>query len=369
MRAKTCFLHGLQPQAPVMQSRAAKARPTPFTENISVQIPPIAPELFATTLLQWQASHGRHDLPWQIEPTPYRVLVSEVMLQQTQVTTVIPYFTQWMQAFPDIEALAMAPEDQVMAIWQGLGYYSRARNLQKAARYLVDACGGLFPRTLTELQQIPGVGRYTAGAIAAFAYDEYGPIVDGNVKRLFCRLFGIEGQLSSGAVINTLWELAHSYTPESNNRAFAQGLLDMGATLCTPRAPRCDDCPFQCACIARQSDRVSQLPTPKAKKVIPTRAGAFAWQEQDGKLLLEKRPPEGIWGGLWCLPELQSSDTPTDGTLKGQFDHTFSHYKLRAEVWQLNCLEPQASYQAWFTPEQLQEIGLPAPIRKFIKLR
>ena len=138
----TCFLHGLQPQAPVMQSRAAKARPTPFTENISVQIPPIAPELFATTLLQWQASHGRHDLPWQIEPTPYRVLVSEVMLQQTQVTTVIPYFTKWMDAFPDIEALAMAPEDQVMAIWQGLGYYSRARNLQKAARYLVDACGG-----------------------------------------------------------------------------------------------------------------------------------------------------------------------------------------------------------------------------------
>jgi len=332
-----------------------------------VQITPIAPELFATTLLQWQALHGRHDLPWQIEPTPYRVLVSEVMLQQTQVTTVIPYFTQWMEAFPDIEALAKAPEDQVMAIWQGLGYYSRARNLQKAACYLVDVCGGLFPRGLTELQQIPGVGRYTAGAIAAFAYDEYGPIVDGNVKRLFCRLFGIEGQLSSSTVTNTLWGLAHSYTPKSDNRAFAQGLLDMGATLCTPRAPRCDECPFQLACVARQSDRVSQLPTPKIKKVIPTRTGAFAWQEQDGKLLLEKRPPEGIWGGLWCLPELQRPACPADATLKGEFTHTFSHYKLQAEVWQLNCQEPLASYQAWFTPEQLQGIGLPAPIRKFIK--
>lgn len=328
---------------------------------------PPSPDSFTQTLLRWQASHGRHDLPWQQTPTPYRVLVSEVMLQQTQVATVIPYFERWMQAFPTLEALAQAPEDRVMALWQGLGYYSRARNLQKAARYLVDVCHGQFPRSLAKLQQIPGVGRYTAGAIAAFAHNEFGPIVDGNVKRLFCRLFGIEGQLSSSAVTNALWELAERYTPQHDNRAFAQGLLDMGATLCTPKNPACERCPFAPLCVAKQSDRIAWLPTPKPKKTVPTREGLFAWQEQDGQLLLEKRPPEGIWGGLWCLPELDRPACPADATLKGEFTHTFSHYKLQAEVWQLSCLEPQASYQAWFTPEQLQTIGLPTPIRKFIK--
>lgn len=187
------------------------------------------------------------------------------------------------------------------------------------------------------------------------------------MKRLFCRLFGIEGQLGSSAVTKALWELAERYTPQHDNRAFAQGLLDMGATLCTPKNPACERCPFAPQCVARQSDRIAWLPTPKPKKTVPTRDGLFAWQEQDGRLLLEKRPPEGIWGGLWCLPELERAACPADAALKGEFTHTFSHYKLQAEVRQLSCLEPQASYQAWFTPEQLQSIGLPTPIRKFIK--
>ncbi len=344
-------------------------------------ISPLAPALFNQLLLTWHATHGRHDLPWQQDPTPYRVLVSEVMLQQTQVATVIPYFNRWMAAFPDQETLAAASDDQVMALWQGLGYYSRARNLQKAARFIVDERGGVFPRSLDELQQIPGVGRYTAGAIASFAYDEFGPIVDGNVKRLFCRLFGIEGQLTSSLVTRQLWDLAHHYTPQQHNRAFAQGLLDMGATLCTPTSPACTRCPFNQHCVARLTDRIAALPSPKPKKQIPTRRGHFLWQERDGQLLLEKRPDEGIWGGLWCLPELCSPELQesvadsedadacpsVDGHLKGSFDHTFSHYKLKAEVWQVQSREPSARYQAWFSADELQSIGLPAPIRKFLK--
>ena len=351
-------------------------------------ISPPDPALFNQLLLTWHARDGRHDLPWQQDPTPYRVLVSEVMLQQTQVATVIPYFNRWMAAFPDQETLAAASNDQVMALWQGLGYYSRARNLQKAARFIVDECGGLFPRSLDELQRIPGVGRYTAGAIASFAYNEFGPIVDGNVKRLFCRLFGIEGQLTSSLVTRQLWDLAHHYTPQQHNRAFAQGLLDMGATLCTPKSPACTRCPFNQHCVARLNDRIAALPSPKPKKQIPTRRGHFLWQERDGQLLLEKRPDDGIWGGLWCLPELLSPERtlglntstasatdnadpetapPIDACLKGSFDHTFSHYKLKAEVWQTQSREPSARYQAWFSADELQTIGLPAPIRKFLK--
>jgi A/G-specific adenine glycosylase len=344
------------------------------------------PPRFTHLLLEWHSRHGRHDLPWQVDPTPYRVLVSEIMLQQTQVATVIPYYANWMNAFPSLETLANASDDRVMALWQGLGYYSRARNLQKAAHHIVETCGGTFPHSLEELQQIPGVGRYTAGAIAAFAYNEFGPIVDGNVKRLFCRLFGIEGQITSTPVNRLLWELAHRYTPAHDNRAFAQGLLDMGATLCTPKSPSCNQCPFETRCVARQTDRVLELPTPKPKKLIPTRSGRFLWQERDGQLLLEKRPDDGIWGGLWCLPELAVPEEPelaatiastepspsvdarlsADARLKGTFDHTFSHYKLKAEVWQLQAQEPAASYQAWFSIDELQTVGLPAPIRKFL---
>jgi A/G-specific adenine glycosylase len=324
----------------------------------------LQPATFAHTVITWQQQHGRHDLPWQQEPTPYRVLVSEIMLQQTQVTTVIPYFQRWMDDFPTIETLAAATEEQVMAHWQGLGYYSRARNLHKAACYLVEQCHSEFPASLEGLQTIPGVGRYTAGAIAAFARNMYGPIVDGNVKRLFCRIFAIDGDPASTAVTRQLWQLAEDLTPQEQNRAFAQGLLDLGATLCTPKTPDCPRCPFLDTCMAFQQDRISELPTPKQKKNSPVRSGFFLWCNDGQTLLLEKRPSPGIWGGLWCLPEV--SESPASGTLLGRFKHTFSHYKLNASIW--THREPNsAQHGQRFTAEQLATIGLPAPIRTFIE--
>jgi len=338
---------------------------------------------FAEEVLTWQHQHGRHDLPWQQPATPYRVLVSEIMLQQTQVSTVIPYFQRWMQALPTLEALASANEDEVMALWQGLGYYSRARNLQKAARYIVHELNGKFPEELESIQKIPGVGRYTAGAIRSFAYDTYGPIVDGNVRRLFCRIFGIEGPPTSSAVNKELWQYAETLTPEQNNRRFAQGLLDLGATLCTKRNPSCQDCPFASSCVAFQEQRITELPNPKAKKAIPTKIGHFLWIEnlENNSLRLVKRPNKGIWASLWSLPEV--SEKPLEAELKGSFKHVFSHYKLEAKVWAMtsanveimNHLEeanpeyqlPTDAVADLENSKTLNSLGLPTPIRAFIE--
>lgn len=329
----------------------------------------IQPKNFVETVLSWQAAHGRHQLPWQHPATPYRVLVSEIMLQQTQVATVIPYFERWMTRFPTLQSLADASEDEVMALWQGLGYYSRARNLQKAARFLADTYNGEFPQELTDIQSIPGVGRYTAGAIKSFAYDEYGPIVDGNVRRLFCRLFGVEGVPSTSKVDKALWQLAEDYTPNQNNRRFAQGLLDLGATLCTARNPKCTECPLANHCVALHTGRVSELPTAKPKKTIPKRTGHFLWLQKDSELYLEKRPEHGIWASLWSLPEL--SEAPTNATLKGSFQHTFSHYKLDAKIWSLSTIPDdtvaEGKADKWAAFDDLTDIGLPAPIRKYIE--
>lgn len=325
----------------------------------------LQPDLFSHAVIDWQQQLGRHDLPWQQDPTPYRVLVSEIMLQQTQVVTVIPYFQRWMVRFPTIETLATATEEDVMALWQGLGYYSRARNLRKAAQYLVEHHQGEFPDSLAELQDIPGVGRYTAGAITSFARDQYGPIVDGNVKRLFCRLFAIHGDPASSIVTKQLWQLAETLTPKIQNRIFAQGLLDLGATLCTPKTPDCQNCPFTQTCLAFQQDRINELPTPKLKKDIPVRSGVFLWCSDGQTLLLEKRPSPGIWGGLWCLPEV--SESPASGTLLGRFRHTFSHYKLNACVWNSEDRTSRPEAGQRFTYKQIADIGLPAPIRTFIE--
>lgn len=329
---------------------------------------PLTPEKFQDQLITWQQTHGRHDLPWQENPTPYRVLVSEVMLQQTQVTTVIPYFERWMVSFPTIEVLAAATEDEVMSHWQGLGYYSRARNLRKAAQYIVDECNGLFPDHVETLLKIPGVGRYTAGAIASFAYNIYGPIVDGNVKRLFCRFFGVDGVPGTSKVDKQLWGLAETFTPTRNNRSFAQGLLDMGATVCKPKSPNCLECDFQESCLAFKSDRVDELPTPKPKKNVPTRAGQFLWIESKGKILLEKRADDGIWGALWCLPQIhiEPEHLGEHVHLKGSFKHTFTHYKLEAKVWSIERMSGLNQEQAWVLPTELQDLGLPTPIKKFI---
>ncbi|WP_108649338.1 A/G-specific adenine glycosylase [Dongshaea marina] len=327
----------------------------------------VDPKQFATRLLHWQRSHGRHQLPWQENPTPYRVLVSEIMLQQTQVITVIPYFERWMERFPDIHSLARANEDEVLSLWQGLGYYSRARNLQKAARYVIDELGGEFPDTVDGMLKIPGVGRYTAGALISFAYNRPGPIVDGNVKRVFCRQFAIEGVPGTTVVDKKLWQLAELLTPTEDNRDFAQGLLDLGATLCTPKSPDCPRCPFSDSCIAHIEGRTAELPTPKPKKNTPTRQGHFLWIRSQDKLLLEKRPDTGIWASLWCLPEIPVKPQLAGARAFDSFRHTFSHYKLEAQVWQQESPDTDKSSMQWFSPRQLAEVGLPAPIRKLVE--
>ncbi|WP_073603600.1 A/G-specific adenine glycosylase [Vibrio aerogenes] len=329
---------------------------------------PLTPEQFQQQLIHWQQQHGRHDLPWQINPTPYRVLVSEIMLQQTQVATVIPYFENWMTHFPQVKDLAQASEDEVMRHWQGLGYYSRARNLRKAAQFIMDEYQGEFPSDPGLLLKIPGVGRYTAGAIASFAFNQYGPIVDGNVKRIFCRFFAIDGVPNTSRVDKKLWQLAEDYTPHEQNRTFAQGLLDLGATVCKPKQPGCTVCCLQDSCLALQHDRVHELPTPKPRKIIPVRPGQFLWIEQSEKLLMEKRAEDGIWGALWCLPEihLQPEQLGEHAQLKGQFKHTFTHYKLEANIWWVDhWSETNPKYQ-WVDKQEIFNLGLPTPIKKFL---
>jgi A/G-specific adenine glycosylase len=326
----------------------------------------VTPTLFNQTLLEWAQGHGRHDLPWQQNPSPYSVHVSEIMLQQTQVVTVIPYFQRWMVAFPTLKQLAAADDDHIMSLWQGLGYYSRARNLVHAARHVLEHHQGEYPQDLIDLQAIPGVGRYTAGAIYSFAFNKPGPIVDGNVKRLFCRFFGIEGIPTATPVLRKLWALAETYTPATNCRAYAQALLDMGATRCTPKNANCSACPLQQNCNAFATDRVSTLPTPKPPKRLETRYRQFYWRSKQGQIWLERRPSTGIWNGLWCLPEVSGDKINESGQIIGSFKHTFSHYKLDAEV--IVASEPTGGSEgAWVDGKQLTELGLPTPIRRFIE--
>ena len=324
---------------------------------------------FQNQVVSWQKTHGRHQLPWQQAATPYTVLVSELMLQQTQVATVIPYFQRWMASFPTIEALAAASNDEVMAHWQGLGYYARARNLHKAAVYISGL--GAFPKTLEALLAVPGVGRYTAGAIMSFAYDSYGPIVDGNVRRLYARYFAIDGVTSSSAVDKKLWALAENLTPTDNCRSFAQGLLDLGATICKPRQPLCEQCPLANSCQALLQNRVDELPTAKPKKLVPVKPGHFLWFIKDGHILLQKRPDKGIWASLWSLPQVDAhSKWLTQAQLHGVFVHQFTHYKLDASVWtvQHNLLKVQEEFAgSWYHKDELNKVGLPAPIRSFIE--
>ncbi|CUS48484.1 MAG: A/G-specific adenine glycosylase [Idiomarinaceae bacterium HL-53] len=322
---------------------------------------------FVEIILKFQRAAGRHDLPWQHPASPYRVLVSEIMLQQTQVTTVIPYFERWMQSFPTLEHLANASEDEVMAHWQGLGYYARARNLQKASRFLINHYQGNFPDDLQELQKIPGVGRYTAGAIRSFAFNEWGPIVDGNVRRLFCRLFAIEGLPTAAKVDKELWRLAEHYTPVHDNRAFAQGLLDMGSTLCKPQNPECDRCPLQSHCIAFRENRQHELPTKRVKKALPTKHAHFSLCYENGSIMLEKRPAAGLWSALWMLPEIEK---PTNqASAKFEFAHTFTHFKMKGNVWLAKCEHSEIRESVTTQQVRIEELahfGVPTPLKKHI---
>ncbi len=271
---------------------------------------------FATRLLTWHARHGRHDLPWQNTRDPYRIWLSEIMLQQTQVDTVIPYYHRFLARFPNLAALAAANQDDVLALWSGLGYYARARNLHQAAQTVMSDHDGRFPQDADTIATLPGIGRSTAAAIAAFAFDRRGAILDGNVKRVLCRAFGIAGYPGDKAVENRLWDLAESLLPPraEDTGTYIQAQMDLGATLCTRSRPACERCPLTDVCIARREDRVTMLPTPKPRKTVPLRQVRVAVIIAGDRILLEKRPATGIWGGLMSLPELPDDRAPAGST-------------------------------------------------------
>ena len=338
---------------------------------------------FAPALTAWQQRHGRHDLPWQNTRDPYAVWLSEIMLQQTQVATVLPYYRRFLGRFPTVAALAAATEDEVLALWSGLGYYSRGRNLHRAAGIIVDAHGGRFPGTLEALMALPGIGRSTAAAIFVFAFGGRAAILDGNVKRVLARLRGIEGYPGETAVAARLWRDAEALLPEKNLVAYTQGLMDLGATVCTRRRPRCGECPVRAFCAALATDRVSALPTPKPRKALPQRRTMMLVLQRAGEILLEKRPPAGIWGGLWCFPEEDADADPVaacarrygakvaPGAMLPVVAHGFTHFRLdilpqtaQVKSW------PQRAEEAgrlWMSPEDALQAALPAPVRGIVE--
>lgn len=347
---------------------------------------------FSEQLLHWFDEHGRKDLPWQQDKSPYRVWVSEIMLQQTQVSSVIEYYQRFMKSFPNIESLAQASEDSVLEHWAGLGYYARARNLHKAAKIIVIEQGSNFPDTLDEIVKLPGIGRSTAGAILSIAYKQSACILDGNVKRVLCRYHGIKTWSGEKQTENRLWELAEQHTPKQRNDDYTQAIMDLGATCCTRSKPKCDLCPLNKSCVAFEQNLQTQLPKSKPKKAIPQRETWIAIIEHEDRILLEKRPPTGIWGSLYSLPEFSAELTHLEALraierhfkLKLNLDdmpdsiqHTFSHFKLEMKPLKLSIVAPkisninqiqeQPSFH-WYAKSQLHTIGLPAPIAKFLKL-
>ena len=296
---------------------------------------------FGGRLLTWFDRHGRKNLPWQIDPTPYRVWVSEIMLQQTQVTTVIPYYQRFMQRFPDVSTLAEADQDEVLHLWSSLGYYARGRNLHQAARIICAQHEGKVPDDIDTLQSLPGIGRSSAGSILSLAGGQRHPILDGNVKRVLCRYHAVEGWPGKSVVNRQLWLLAEGHTPQSRVAAYTQAIMDLGATVCVRNRPHCEHCPVEEHCIARRESRQTELPTRKPRKHLPRRETTFLIvRDELGRVLLEKRPPSGIWGGLWGFPECEVGTDPAGWIQKhlGQtacslnrlptVHHGFTHYHL-----------------------------------------
>ena len=346
----------------------------------------MTPKQFQRAVLGWYDRHGRKDLPWQQQITPYRVWVSEIMLQQTQVSTVIPYFERFMHRFPDVQALARAPVDDVLHHWTGLGYYARARNLHKAAQKVVQEFAGEFPADIDALTSLPGVGRSTAGAIASLAMNLRAPILDGNVKRVLARFYAIDGYPGERAVEQQLWHHAENLTPHTRLRDYTQVMMDLGATLCTRSKPRCDDCPLQKSCRAFADNGMHLYPGRKAKKALPTRrTWMLLLEDAEGRVLLEQRPPAGLWGGLWCPP--QSDDDDQDNALRtllrerglrrrkvealAPFRHTFSHFHLDIQPLRVR-VTPSANAVAddsrrWIHPHTPGRLGLAAPVKALLQ--
>lgn len=340
-------------------------------------------ERFAERLLEWFDRHGRHDLPWQHKTTPYSVWVSEVMLQQTQVLTVIPYYQRFMARFTDIRALADASQDEVLALWSGLGYYSRARNLHRAARQICDEHGGEFPRQFDEVLALPGIGRSTAGAILAIAHGQHHPILDGNVKRVLSRYHAIEGWPGRREVEQQLWQLATKHTPKRRVADYTQSIMDLGATLCTRSRPDCGSCPMQEDCVAYRQQRIEAFPGRKPRRTMPTKEVVMPVViNGNSEVLLEKRAPSGIWGGLWSLPECSNdaefekwcvqmgADATTAESLQA-FRHTFSHYHLMIQSRLVKVAGnagqvAEGANLAWQPLAGLAQLGLPSPVRKLL---
>lgn len=338
------------------------------------------PALFAQRLLAWWDQHGRKDLPWQHPRTPYRVWISEIMLQQTQVTTVIPYFERWMKSFPDIQTLARASQDDVLAHWAGLGYYARARNLHKSALLCTENHEGELPDTAEGLASLPGIGLSTANAIVSQSTDQPAAVLDGNVRRVLARHAAIEGWTGKSSIQKILWREAESRLPSTRSADYTQAIMDLGALVCTRSKPRCDECPVSEDCRALSSGRTDTLPSPKpATRVHDRTLVMLVLQDDSGRVLLEKRSGAGIWGGLWCLPDGDSnqavaerlgirvdsmSDLPS-------FEHRLSHVRMTIRPVKCAVTSPTAvkcgTKHQWFDPRQRDSLGLPKPVADLLQ--
>lgn len=336
---------------------------------------------FSRKLIDWQRRHGRHQLPWQGSRDPYRIWVSEIMLQQTQVATVIPYYQRFMARFADVQSLAAAGEEEVLALWAGLGYYARGRNLHKAARLIVQRHSGVFPRAFEDIVALPGVGRSTAGAISVFAFGERRAILDGNVKRVLARVFGIDGWPGERSVETRLWQLSEALLPADGIDTYTQALMDLGATVCTRARPRCGLCPLAADCSARASGRIAMLPAPRPKKPLPERSATLLVIRHGRDVLLVRRPAPGVWGGLWSLPEAEGDGAADCLRLTGQapasieelegFSHTFTHFRLAIRPLLIALAErPQAAGEPgtlWLDQAEALGAAIPKPVKAILQ--
>ncbi len=345
----------------------------------------VADSGFAPRLLAWFDVHGRHDLPWQHPRSPYRVWLSEIMLQQTQVRVVVPYFERFVAALPDLPSLAAAPLDDVLGLWSGLGYYARARNLHAAARACVERHGGELPRDFDALLALPGIGRSTAGAILSQAWGDRFAILDGNVKRVLARVHGVCGWPGLPAVEKQLWQHAQAQLPDARLADYTQAQMDLGATLCTRHDPACILCPLQDGCVARIEGRVAELPTPKPGKALPQReAVLLVLHDREGRVLLCRRPPAGVWAQLWSLPEADDHDAAralfhdhadgdfSQGEALEPIAHAFSHYRLRLLPLRWRAVAPAAAVGdnddlRWVSLDAIDALGIPAPVRTLLE--
>ena len=366
---------GLQPGVAVLQSG-------PLIMQFGTPALTMHASQFSAQVLEWYDKYGRKTLPWQIEKTPYKVWLSEVMLQQTQVATVIPYFERFMARFPTVTDLANAPLDEVLHLWTGLGYYARARNLHKAAQQVATLHKGRFPETFDEVAALPGVGRSTAGAVLSLSLGQHYPILDGNVKRVLARCYAVDGWPGKKDVEKRLWDISEAVTPASGVARFNQAMMDLGAIVCTRTKPKCELCPVNNLCVAYAHHSWAQYPGKKPKQTLPERTGYMLLMQHGDDAWLAQRPPSGLWGGLFCFPQFESEEAlrewlnlrgiPADTlTQLTAFRHTFSHFHLDiVPMWLpvssfTSCMDEGSGL--WYNLAQPPSVGLAAPVERLLQ--